>query len=209
MEKILDKLKSSINSSKKLTLFLVILGFIALISGTIYVVVLKQNDQLLIKEQLELFLSNISNNKLEYLDVLKNTLLSNLFYIIIIWLLGISIIGLPITVFMYFAKVFILGFSIASIFINYNFKGILFALFYIFPHQIINIIILLYLVIYSITLSLKLGDAIVKKKTIDFKPIMNKYLMVLLISATITALTSLMETYLTPFLIKLIINIIK
>ena len=203
-----DKLVNGIKLNKKLFLFLVTLGIVGIIVGSIFAVGLKVDDKMLIKEYLDNYLNNINDNKLNYLEALKNISISNYLFIILIWILGISLIGIPIIIFMYFMKCFMLGFSISAILINYNFKGLLFALLYIFPHLIINILIYIILILYALTLSLKILEAVIKKKNINFKYIMNKYLVIILFSFLVITLTNLFEVYLTPILIKLIIPII-
>lgn len=207
--KLLDKLKNRIKYDKKLVLFLIILGIIGIAAGSIFVTLLNSNDTKMITEYLNNFLTNIQNNEMNYLNVLKNNLITNIFYVILIWLLGISIIGLPIILIIYFSKTFILGFSIGSIISVYKFKGILFAISYVFPGQILTLISISILTMYAISFSLKLIYAIFKRKTIDFKMIMNKYLIVLGIVLLIVVLSNLYDTFVIPNIIKTIMPFIK
>jgi len=207
--KLLDKLKNRIKYDKKLVLFLIILGIIGIAAGSIFVTLLNSNDTKMITEYLNNFLTNIQNNEMNYLNVLKNNLITNIFYVILIWLLGISIIGLPIILIIYFSKTFILGFSIGSIISVYKFKGILFAISYVFPGQILTLISISILTMYAISFSLKLIYAIFKRKTIDFKMIMNKYLIVLGIVLLIVVLSNLYDTFVMPNIIKTIMPFIK
>ena len=161
----LDKLKEIIKINKKTLLFFTILLLIGIISGAIFMAILNETDKKLIVEYFNNFISNIENNKLNYLNALKNGVFNNLLYIIIVWLLGISIIGIPIVIIMFFIKSFTLGFSISSIIFNYKLKGCLLAFTNIFPHQILNFLIYMILTTYSIFFSLKIINSIIKKKT--------------------------------------------
>ena len=120
MKKVMDKLVNGLKINRKMLLFLIVLGLIALIVGSIFVVILNATDKSLIKDYLETFINNVDSGKLDYMQALKNISISNYSYIIIAWLLGISVIGIPITIFMYFMKCFMIGFSIASIIINFK-----------------------------------------------------------------------------------------
>ena len=111
--------------------------------------------------------------------------------------------------FMYFSKFFVIGFSISSIIKGYGLKGCLLSFAYIFPHHIIYIIVYTILTVYSIKMSIKLISTIIKKDKIDFKPIINKYLLVLLLSAIIAVLTLLFEVFITPKFINLILLLVK
>ena len=209
MKKAMDKLVSGLKINRKMLLFLIVLGLIALIVGLIFVVILNATDKSLIKDYLETFINNVDSGKLDYMQALKNISISNYSYIIIAWLLGISVIGIPITIFMYFMKCFMIGFSIASIIINFKLKGTLLAFIYVFPHHIINLIMYTVLILYSLTLSLKIGEAVLKKKSINFKLIINKYLLILILSLIVITLMNLFEVYITPILIKTILPIIN
>ena len=207
--KIMDKLKNAIVINKKMITCLIVIVLVGIITGSLLVAVLNESDKNLVTEYINMFFNNIKDNKLNYIDTLKNSIISNMSLIIVIWLLGISIIGVPIITFLYFCKSFILGFSLSSIIMHYKIKGCLIAFLYIFPHQIINIIMLTILMTYALSLSFKLISSFFKKKTIDFKIIMKKYLVILLFSLLISIISSLLEVFLMPKLIKMVIPLIK
>ena len=202
----MDKLKIKVD--KKLFVFLLVLMIIGISVGSILVTILNSSDKNLTIEYINEFTNNIKDNKLDYLFALKNNLFSNLSYIILIWLLGISIIGLPIMLIMFFSKSFILGFSIGAVLETYKAKGILFSLVYVFPGQVIDLLFLLLLMMYAMSFSFKLIYAIFKKKSLDFKLVMNRYFKIFLLVLIVTLLMTLYDTFLMPKLIKLIIPFI-
>lgn len=205
----LDKLKSIFIINKQIVIFLLGLSIIAVIAGAFYITILNKTDQTLIEKSIIGFFDSIKNNNFNYMFSFKNAILNNIGFILLIWLLGISVIGIPIIIFLFFSKVFTLGFSISSIIFNYKLKGTLLSLFYVFPHHIINIYIYIVLIAYAISLSLKIIDSIIKRKIIDFKLVMNKYLYVLLISFIVIIITTLLEVFMVPSLMKFIMSVIK
>lgn len=160
----MDKLKGTIKVNKKTLLFFTILLIIGIIAGSIFMAILSETDKKLVTDYFNNYISNIENNKLNYLESIKNGLFNNLLYIIIIWILGISIIGIPIVTIMFFIKSFTLGFSIASIVFNYKLKGCLLNFINIFPHQMIYFLIYMLITTYSIFFSLKMINSIINKK---------------------------------------------
>ena len=209
MKKKMDRLISKIKLNKKLFIFLIIISLIALISGSLLVVLLDKTDKEIVTNYLTNFINDISQNKIDYISTLKDSLISNAILIIGIWLLGISVIGIPIIIFLYFTQIFTFGFALGTIILNYRFKGILLAFIYTFPNYLILFSTLLILVSYSIILSLKLITTIIKRKQIDFKIISNKYLLILLFSILSGLIFSLYEAFLLPNIIKLIIPILN
>ena len=74
--------------------------------------------------------------------------------------------------------------------------------------MIINIFIYMILVMYSLSLSIKIFHTIVKRQTLDFKFIMHKYIKILIISIIVILITSAIEIFITPILMKLAISIL-
>ena len=111
----MDKLLSKIKLNKKIVIFLAIISGIAIISGSLLVVLLDKSDKIMISSYLTNFINDLSQYKIEYISVLEDSLINYITLILGIWLLGISVIGLPILLLMFFSKTFILGFSIGSI----------------------------------------------------------------------------------------------
>lgn len=206
MKKQMDKLKTKTTSNKKIIVFLVGLFLIGLIAGSIFITIISKSDQALVKEYIKEFVNKADKNKLNYLEALKNASLSNGLFIVIVWLLGFSIIGIPIVIFMYFSKAFILGFSLSSFILQYKFKGLLLALIYFFPHHVVNILAYTLIMIYSLKISFILINSIIKKKTISFKAIMNRYLIVFAVSIGMVIVASLYECFVVPFLIRNLIG---
>ena len=205
----LDKLKTKAMSKKKIIIFLITLFLIGIFSGSLFIVILNNTDKELVNVSLETFLRNIENGKLNYLDAFISSLGRNLFYTILIWLFGISVIGIPIILFIYFSKAFMLGFSISSILYHYKLKGSIIALFYLFPHHIISVLIYTLLLIYAIRLSVHLSKVVFYKKSIDFKVIMRRYLVILGIAIIGTILASILEVFFMPTMLRFIIPFIK
>lgn len=203
----MDKLKLSLEHNKKILIFIITLGIIGIITGSIFSIILNETDKTLVSSYITNFFDNIKNNNLDNISAMKNGLINEISYILIIWLLGISVIGIPIILFMYFSEFFVLGFSISSIISNYGFKGCFLSLSYVFPHKIINIIAYSFLTLFTLKVSGKILYTIIKKEKLDFKIVLNKYLLILLLSIGTIILTALFEVFVTPIIIKLFLNV--
>ena len=209
MKKYMDKLKSNIRINKNLFVFLVVIIAVGIAAGSIFVTVLNNEDKIMVSDYLNNFLNNLNSNNLNYSGTLINTLIFTLGGALLIWLLGISVIGFILILLFLFIKAFALGFSIGSIIINFNFKGILIALAYIVPHHIINMMIFLLISSYALILSYRLINSFTKKKSFEFKGIFNKYLFVLSFSLIVLLISVLYEVYGAPRLIKLIVSLLN
>lgn len=204
--KLLDKLRNKIRYNKKVMLFLTIIVIIGIISGSYLTVILKSDDKQLIINNIQDFMNNIKN--INNINILKNTLIINMIFLIGIWILGISIIGLFIVIGLVFWKAFTLGFTISSFIITYHLKGLLLAFIYVFPHLIINLLVIMYLGTYAIKFSILLIKCIFHKVNLDLRSLIIIYLKVLMISLIVIGITACFEAFITPMLIKYIINLI-
>ena len=180
---------------------------IGIITGSIFILVINTNDKEIVTEHIINFFSNINSSSYSYLNSLKNMLSLNYFYVIVIWVLGLSILGILVNIFLTYLKGFIVGFTTSALIITYGFKSILAIILYIVPHTLINSLVIIVLTIYSMTFSRYLLVQIFQKKDMKTKNFMKKYLIILLIAVVLTLVSSISEVYLFPFLLKLIIKL--
>lgn len=202
--------KNSIIKQKKLYRIIITLMIFGIISGILFIFFISKESKTKALVSIKNFfdLMNTSTG-INYGKSLLNTLVNNISYVLLIWLLGISIIGLPITIVLAFMKSFIVGFSISSIISCYKAKGILGAFLYVFPHQIIILFIYLLLSFYSISFSIKLFKSLFLKQTINFRVVMQKYIKILLISLIGIIIVSLYEVFISTYFIKLFTMLLK
>lgn len=202
--------KNSIIKQKKLYRIIITLMIFGIISGILFIFFISKESKTKALVSIKNFfdLMNTSTG-INYGKSLLNTLVNNIGYVLLIWLLGISIIGLPITIILAFMKSFIVGFSISSIISCYKAKGMLGAFLYVFPHQIIILFIYLLLSFYSISFSIKLFKSLFLKQTINFRVVMQKYIKILLISLIGIIIVSLYEVFISTYFIKLFTMLLK
>lgn len=205
MNKIMNKAKQNITNQKKKYLFLSTIILIGIISGLIFIFFISKEDKSLVKTELDAFFHYIKQNQIEYVPNLINSILSNLSYLVIIWILGISIVGIPIIIFILFLKGFIFGFSFSSIIANYGFNGILLAIVNQLPHNLFLLIIFLLISFYAINFSTRLFRILFLKENINLAPYFKRYNQVAIICVIGVIICSLLETFLAPFLMEMLL----
>lgn len=207
MKEIIRSLKLKMKRNKKIIYFLAGLALIGVVSGSVFLTFIDNNDQIMVRDYITSFTESIRNGKLDYLDAFKNTIISNLGYAIAIFLFGISIIGVPIILFLYFVKSFMIGFSISSFVFTYGFKGTLLSIFYIIPH-FLNFIFFTVLLVYAFKISYLLVQTLFSKKEVDIKKSMSKYITYFGLLLILLIITSLIECVLVPFILKKLLFLI-
>lgn len=202
MNKIIKRAKNNVVNQKRKYLFLTIIMTIGIISGIIFIFFISKEDKSLVKQELELLFSNIKDNKLNYGNSLINSVSSSLVYLSIIWILGVSVIGIPVVIFMLFLKGFVFGFSISSIIANYGFNGVILGFITQIPSNLILLIIYLLMGFYAINFSIRLFQVLFFKKEVNLSFYFKRYNQIALISLGCIVIASLVETFLIPFLVK-------
>lgn len=189
---------------KKKYIFLFVIVIVGFVFGILFSNILNTEDSKLVASKIGEFFNNLkSDMPIDYIKNLFTSIKNNLFYLVIIWVLGLSIIGLLFNNFILFFKSFILGFSVGSIINIYFYSGLILGFFYIFPALLINLLIFLIMTYYANDFSLKLFDVIFRKKEYHFQSLIKRYFKILGIFAIILIISSIIETFITPFFLKL------
>lgn len=197
-----SRITSILFPSKSISTFIISFFIIGIISGSIFLICLSTGDKTIVSNELRGIISgNLTGN-------IKNTLTINLLYIISIFILGISTIGLVFNGFIVYLKGFVTGFCVSSMIYIYKVKGLLLGLIYLIPHNIINILIILSLSIYSIIFSLGIIKQITGKR-INTINLLKRYTFIFLVSLGIIILTSIIEVYFTTFLLNSVSGLFK
>lgn len=203
-------LKQNIKQYKYKYLFLLVIVLLGFLSGIVFSNILSYNDKKEVGEVVETYFLNLKNDeKINYFNNFLTTLGTNYLYLVLIFIFGISIIGLLLNPFLLYFKSFIIGFSVGIIITLYSFSGIPLSIFYIFPHQILNMIIYVLMSFYGMNLSLKLFKSLFLKKSFSHSEFMRKYLKVFFISVGVILFSTIYETFLADFILKIFTFLIK
>lgn len=199
--KSLKKINKKNLTSKNLFIFLLSLSIITIILGIIFYFLLTDQDK---TNSMSIITDNFTiKDKYNYMSLLKDKLLNNTSNTFIIWILGISVIGLIGVIIIYFIEMFSIGFSIGCIFGKYGIKGILATFCYLFPSNICNMIVLFLLTFFAIKMSYKIIKLCFSKEEVNIKIEMKKYMKVLIFSFIAVIFISILEVFISPLLIKL------
>lgn len=195
----LEDIKEIILKKKVILIGVFIVLVLGLLFGSIYITILSNNDKKDLLENVSLYFNNYKSISFQdKLNIFKESFIKNIIYFLLIWVLGVSIIGFPVILIMIFYKSFLLGFSISSIFAKYRVGGVYRILLYVFPSKIILLLLAVFLGVFSINLSNKLANSLVKKKSFNFNAYMGKYFLLLLICILACTITSLIDAFIIP-----------
>lgn len=204
VNKLFKVMLNDIKREKSTYISLIAVVIISLFFGTLFITILKEADKKLIVSEITNFFDTVNSKNYVLSSNLLPNLVNNDVFLLVIFLLGLSIVGLPFIVCMLFYKGFTLAFTVTTLIYNFKFEGILFSFLYIFPHLILNLILYFIMCVYAFNLSIKIFKNILNKEDFKIKDQLKKYILVFIILILTLSISSLYETYIIPYIIKLI-----
>jgi len=157
------------------------------------------------------FLQLMDNQKIDSNELLKIAFIENIKLVVILWVLGVSIIGIPFIFIIVGIRGFITGFSSGFIVKTMGFKGVLFTLLTLVPKEIIIIPCIIALGVSGVNFSL----SIIKSrsfKRISKQSLKSNFLAYCIVTVLFTGLITggiMVEAYITPVFIRMIAPLIK
>lgn len=203
----INSIKRIIFPNKKINIFVLCMLLFGVVAGAIFVNIIGLNDKNLVLDKIKLFIDNINKGSLDSIKLLKNSLSINFIYVLIIWVLGLTMVGLVFNILLLFLKGFIFSFSIGSFILTYGYKGIILSFIYLIFGQLLNIIVILTITIYSIMFGFELLKVIFKDNNGLIKKNIKNYLIIIAISIVLCIISALCEAFILPSLIKLVIKL--
>lgn len=186
-------------------LILTIFFMVGIFSGAITIKVLNQEQKKQIIDFLDSFFKILKEEPIDNIVIFKQSLVNNFKTVIMIWLLGVTVIGAPIIIVILIVRGFVIGFTVGFLIKELAFDGFIFTLTTIFPQNIFIIPGILIISVISICFSVETVKRRRKKmiQTSFVKEFVNYTVIVLLISLIII-LGSAVEAFVTPVFINLV-----
>ena len=205
--KLINLIVNHVKNHKREYLIACILFFIGSIFGIIFINNINDEKSTQICEYVKSLLSNIQNTEINYSSLLKNSIISNIIIILILWLAPSTIIGIPFVYAEISFRGFVLGYTISSILISIGIKnGILCNISILLLHNIIFIPVLLG----ASVSGMKLYNSIIKnkqKENVKFEFLRHTFFCIIMFFLLV--ISSLVEVYLSTNLLIIILKIIK
>lgn len=207
--KIQERVISHTKNNASIYLFVFVLLFMGVIFGAIIVNSLHNELKQDLLFYLKQFFSQVQKDNIgEPSTIFRESYFTQLMYIGIIWLLGISIIGLPIILILLFLKGVVVGFTVGFLVDQMGVKGFFLAIVSVLPQNLIVMPIYIFISTISIGFSIQLiKQLFIKKNTESILPDLVRYTFTFIVLGGILLLSSSIEGYLSPYLMKMIINL--
>lgn len=185
--------------------FVVLIFMIGIVLGAAAVRILPEEQKAELIGYLGGFLQNLhSGSHRDFYALWSTALLNHAKAIVLIWLLGFTIIGIPFVLCIVFVRGFIIGFTVGFLISEYVMKGLVFALTAVVPHNLLAIPALIITAVCAVKFSLQLVKRKKQTTTLLADSLWYSVICLLMLTAALTA--GLVEVYISPVFMKLIVD---
>lgn len=186
-----------------LYIIVVIFFFLGIFGGSYAVKQMSETQTLELLNYLDQFLNGLRDWNINPGAATQHAVLNNLKIIFYIWLLGLTVIGIPLVLLIVSARGFVMGFTIGFLVQQKAGQGILIALLAILPPSLINIPALIVGAACAVTFS---GWLVKGRTRYDGTPLIRQltaYCALMLLVAIVSAAAGFVEAYISPTFLKL------
>ncbi len=173
---------------------------VGLVIGSLNYRVMSSEENRYLAEYMNRFFSVLSSNMPNLSFIFKTAVIENGKLLLVMWIFGFSLIGIPICLFMIGVRGFAFGFAIGSFVGIYGWRGVLTALCALFPPMLLYLPALLTAGVYVMNYSLYFsspGKAGLKEHLLS-------YFLWGLAIFLVFVIVALLEGYVSPMLIRLV-----
>lgn len=190
-------------------LFIVVLFLMGVIFGAIVVNSMSITQKEDLFYYLSQFFGQVSEGKVaDDNDLFLQSFFHNSKFIGLMWILGISIIGLPVILILLFIKGMVVGFTVGFLVSQMGWKGFMLALVSILPQNLIIIPVFILMAAFSVIFSIRMiKRQFMKKYAQPIMPFFKRYILAIIVAVIFISVASGVEAFLSPWLMKTIINV--
>ena len=184
--------------------FIVLIFAGGIVSGAFAVRVLPEVQMLELADYLDGYLSALDQQTgmISANEAFEIAMFHHMKCIVLIWLLGFTMIGIPCIFFLVFTQGFILGFTVGFFIHEYILQGALFAVMGVLPQQLLFVPSMLFTALCAVSLSIILIRRCMSRTTVQLRSYVVRYLAILPLMLLITFVGILVEVYVSPVLLK-------
>lgn len=152
------------------------------------------------------FLSSLKHWEIKSGSILWQTVFNHLKAIFLIWFLGLTIVGIPIILTIVFIRGFVLGFTVGFLIEEKTLGGLVFAILAVLPSNSLFVPALIVGSVAALSFSLGLVRGRLRHGWGKISQFILAYSLLMMFLAAVSIMTGIMEAYLTPRLLQIMVK---
>lgn len=196
---------NSLRQSWPAYLAVLVLFALGIAAGSLGVQRLQEEQARELSIYLDQFMAQAGVIEVDRVKALQDVLYSDIVVILAVYLLGLTVIGIPVILGIIFTRGFVLGYTVGFLAREMSLQGTILACAAVLPQNIILIPALIMAGVASLSFAVLLARRFNNSKIVVW-PSFVAYSGLILIVLAFSAAAGLVEVYFTPFLVKLAAN---
>lgn len=205
-KKVKRTLARRLNSYTGIAVFCASVYILGLVVGGLGSSALDSYQRGALTSHVDLFIRGLRNygSQVPNIEVAKLALLGHLKVAVLVWLLGISVIGAPVIVLILFVRGFAAGFTAGFLTAEMGGQGILLATFATLPHSVFAVPALFLVCVSALGFGLSVLRQSLQHRKIAFLQYVLSYSVAGIVAFCVFLLAAFVEAYITPVFIRIL-----
>ncbi len=210
MDEIQLEIKEYLRENMGIYSFIIILFVFGVLAGALVLRGLDEGQRLALNHYFSLFVDSFAEAEgLDQGAIFRQSLTTNFQYLFLTWLLGIFIFGFPFICGLTAVRGFSVGFTVGFLVERASFRGILFAIGSVLPHNLLIIPAAMVITVTGFSFSWLRFRCYIEKRPCSLREHIGPYtLMIFLVGLALFA-GVLVEAYVSPVFVKLLIPMMR
>ena len=202
---------SHVREHSSIYLFITVLFLMGVIFGAIVVNSLNFTQKQDLYYYLSRFFGQVSEGEFASgAEMFKQSYFHNIKYVGLMWLLGISIIGLPVILILLFMKGIVVGFTVGFLVNQMNWNGFLLSVVSVLPQNLLIIPAFIVVGTVAVSFSLKMiRQQFMKRTNEPIFQLLTRYTILMVGISVILLLSSAFEAFASPVLMKGVVELVN
>lgn len=190
--------------------FMILLFIVGVVVGALAVRTLPDEQKIELINYLHIFFTGLTQgteNTTSGTMMISSVMFNNAKTVVLMWILGFTIVGIPFVLFILFTRGFIIGFTVGFLVNEYVMRGLLFAVASVLPHNFFAIPAILVMSVAATKFSLLL----VRRKTygkVNLWYEAVRYSTLCMLMLIVMLFAALLEVYISPVFMKLVATLL-
>jgi stage II sporulation protein M len=198
-------LSNHIKSNKYLYLLVLVFFSVGIAAGAFTVKALDEVQKQSLFKYIQGFFQVLTSQSVDSAAILKQSIINSVQTVAAIWILGITIIGIPVTLLVIGIRGFILGFTVGFLIDTLGWNGLLFTVAAIIPQNVVIIPCIIAISVFSLSFSLMIiKNRMSKRWTNNYWQKLLSYSINVIVLLLLSIIGSFIEAYIVPELLKLV-----
>ncbi|MDQ0231866.1 stage II sporulation protein M [Metabacillus malikii] len=206
-------IKQHFKEQSSIYLFVFVLFLMGVIFGAIIVNSMNASQKEDLYYYLNRFFGQVAEGKVaSSAEMFQQSFSHNLKYLGLMWVLGISIIGLPVILVMLFIKGMVVGFTVGFLVNQLGLKGFLLSFISVLPQNILLIPAFIIMCSVAISFTLKIIKQLFVKRSNNLEApfsLFARYAMIFIFIGALALAASGFEAYASPYLMKNVVELVS